>query len=458
MSLEEQIKILQKVVETLQKENAALRHELQHLKEQLGLNSSNSSLPPSQTYSKRGLKSFKTKKKRGGQQGHKGMSRTLLDSSEVDTIHQVFPPETCDCGQTLVPTHSVRHQFYELPKLSLERVEYQLFRARCSCGKHYAPGLPEGVLPGMLGPRLLTWCNLLTSKCHVSRQKVCHLLQDTFGLKISAGTLSASERYLSEALAGPVLQLQEWLKSQSVLYVDETSWKEQAKKHWAWVATNKSATVFKIQPSRSQASLKMLIGQCFEGVVCSDRYSAYSAEKYRAACWAHLVRDFQRIKERAGPSEKIGESLLASAKKLFKHWHEDRDNRDSMLQKMVKVQGQVERQLEKGACLKGASRSANSKTAKTCQRILGVKQSLWTFLTRDVEPTNNRAERALRKLVLVRKIQYGSQSERGMLFMERIQSVIETCRQQKLDVWAFCQQALQAHFGDKNYPTLLPNT
>ncbi len=144
-----------------------------------------------------------------------------------------------------------------------------------------------------------------------------------------------------------------------------------------------------------------------------------------------------------------------------------------LLQKVVETQ--VEGQLEKGACLKGASRSANSKTAKTGQRMLGVKQSLWTFLTHDVEPTKpsavgghcrltdedstaNRAERALRKLVLVRKIQYGSQSERGMLFMERIQSVIKTCRQQKLDVWAFCQQALQAYFGDKNYPTLLLST
>ena len=92
------------------------------------------------------------------------------------------------------------------------------------------------------------------------------------------------------------------------------------------------------------------------------------------------------------------------------------------------------------------------------QEILKVEKALWTFLKHDVELTNNRAERALRKIVLNRKIQYGSQSERGSRFVERVYSVLETCQQQERSAWKFCEEALRAHFGSLQYPSLLPTT
>jgi len=106
---------------------------------------------------------------------------------------------------------------------------------------------------------------MLTTKCNMSRKKVCDLVEETFGLKISSGTLSNQERYFSEALKHPVLQLQEWLKTQDTLYVElcpygyETSWRESSKKHWAWTASGSEGTVFQIAPGRSRVSLKSLV-------------------------------------------------------------------------------------------------------------------------------------------------------------------------------------------------------
>ena len=459
----EEINVLKKLVGLLQKENEQLRLENAHLKERLGLNSKNSSLAPSSTFGKKGLKPLKSKKKRGGQTGHKGMSRSLLPESEVSEINQVFAEDRCTCGRRMAFSEPVRHQYYEMPKLSLELIEVQLYHSACTCGRQNKAKRPDGVLPGILGPRLLSWCNMLTAQYHVSRKKVCDLLAESFDLKISPGTLSHQEQYLSEALKYPVLQLQEWLKTQKALYVDETSWKESSDRHWVWTASSPQGSVFHIDSSRSQEAFHSLIGHHYEGIVCSDRFRVYETldATKRAICWAHLVRDFQRIQERAGPSSAIGEALLKQSKRLFEYWsnfQEGKLTRSQLIAKMEPVKRAVLKTLKKGARLKGEPKSPEQKTAGTCGEILKVEKALWTFLTHDVEPTNNQAERALRKIVLNRKIQYGSQSERGSRFVERVYSVLETCRQQGRSAWEFCEQALRAHFSSLQYPSLLTNT
>ena len=458
-----EINVLKKLVGILQKENEQLRLENVHLKERLGLNSKNSSLAPSSTFGKKGMKSLKNKKKRGGQKGHKGESRSLLPETEVTEMTRIFAEDTCVCGRQMTFSDPVRHQYYEMPKLSLELLEVQLHHSSCVCGRQTKAERPKEVLPGMLGPRLLSWCNVLTTKCNVSRKKVCDLLTETFNLRISPSTLSNQERYLSEALKHPVLQLQEWLKTQETLYVDETSWKESGKTHWVWTASASQGTLFHIAPSRSQAGFKSLLGHHYEGVVCSDRFRVYEIldVSQRAVCWAHLLRDFQRIQERAGPSSTIGNTLHKQTKRLFKHW--DRFQRGSLnhsqlIAKIEPVKSAVLGTLKKGACLRGVPKSPEQKTAGTCREILKVEKALWTFLNHNVEPTNNQAERALRKIVLNRKIQYGSQSERGSRFVERVYSILETCQQQGRNAWLFCEQALRAHFGSLQYPSLLPKT
>ncbi|MBF0239935.1 MAG: transposase, partial [SAR324 cluster bacterium] len=83
--------------------------------------------------------------------------------------------------------------------------------------------------------------------------------------------------------------------------------------------------------------------------------------------------------------------------------------------------------------------------------------ALWTFVEQEgVEPTNNIAERFLRPYVLWRKKSFGTQSERGNRFVERMMTVSMSCRQQSLPVIPFITQALAAHFGSKNYPSLIP--
>jgi transposase len=107
--------------------------------------------------------------------------------------------------------------------------------------------------------------------------------------------------------------------------------------------------------------------------------------------------------------------------------------------------------------LRRGSASSCAKTAGTCQEILAVEASLWTFAsTAGVEPTNNAAERAIRHAVCWRKTSYGTDSETGSRFVERMLTVVASCRQQGRNVLRFVIEAIQAAKIEARTPSLLP--
>ena len=106
---------------------------------------------------------------------------------------------------------------------------------------------------------------------------------------------------------------------------------------------------------------------------------------------------------------------------------------------MAPVRGQME------AALARAVASGINGLSGSCADILAHKGALWTFVDRaDVEPTNNHAERELRAFVLWRKRSFGTQSDRGNLFAERLMTVAHTARKQKKNVLAFLTACCQA--------------
>ena len=160
------------------------------------------------------------------------------------------------------------------------------------------------------------------------------------------------------------------------------------------------ATVFRILPGRSRQDAKAIIGKNENGFVTSDRYSGYNhlREANRQICWAHLKRDFQAIADREGESKTIGAGLLEQSKQMFRLW---RRIRDGTLEK-AEFQKLIEPIKEKaGELLFAGTLSTHSKTRNTCSNILKLELSLWTFTrVEGVEPTNNQAERALRRAVM----------------------------------------------------------
>jgi transposase len=223
-----------------------------------------------------------------------------------------------------------------------------------------------------------------------------------------------------------------------------------------WAATTALVSVFIIRFSRSAAVAKELLGESFKGLLVSDRYGAYMwlAAICRQLCWAHLQRDIKKISERGGRSAEIGNAILAYVQRMWHVWHRFKSGtrtRPWFRREMAPIRRRIEALLAEGEVC------GHSKTEETCKRILKLKKALWTFVDRpDVEPTNNLAERILRAYVLWRKMSFGTQSERGRLFVERIMTVSATCNLQGRNVFDYVTEAVQAHLQGQPVPSLLP--
>jgi transposase len=297
---------------------------------------------------------------------------------------------------------------------------------------------------------------VLSGKYHLSRRSIRELLSDLFGTGVCLGTVSNTEARVSEALAAPVEEAREFVKQQPVVNADETGHKMAGKRAWMWVAVTLWVTVFMIRFSRGAEAAKELLGEAFRGFVVSDRWGGYNwvDATRRQLCWAHLIRDLIKIAERGGKSADIGNRILEYAREMFHMWHQLRTGTLSRLEfqaAMKPIREGVEEILSAGATC------GHSKTQKTCENLLKVKVALWTFVDFEgIEPTNNAAERSIRSYVLWRKNSFGTQAERGNLFVERMMTVSATCRQQDRNVLDYVSQAVEANLLGLPAPSLLP--
>ena len=459
--LEKQLAQALFINDRLEKENAALKKKVSELEEKLRTSSSNSSMPPSSDLPDKKKKKHrkKGKRKRGGQPGHEGKTRTLVPQEEVDEIVDCPPEEQCECGGAVQVDRAnpERHQLFELPEVKPTIWEFLIYGGVCErCGKAHRGKLPEGVPPGMLGPRAMAAVAVLSGKYHLSKRGMEELLSDLFGMELSLGTISNTEARVSEALETPVEEAKAYVQGEGVVHADETGHKVAGKRAWMWVAVTAWVSVFLIRFSRGQQVAKELLGEAFGGFVVSDRWNGYNwlSAAQRQLCFAHLTRDFTKIAERSGKSKEIGDKLLAYVQKLFHLWHlfkEGRLSRSAFQLKMAPIRREVESLLEE------ATVCGNAKTERMCKRILKLKDALWTFVdVPGVEPTNNMAERTIRPYVLWRKSSFGAQSERGNLFVERMMTVSATCRQQNRNVLDYVTDAVRAHLCGNEAPSLLP--
>jgi transposase len=303
--------------------------------------------------------------------------------------------------------------------------------------------------------------SLLVGKYRLSKRLVEQMLADLGGVHLSVGSVSNLEREMSAALKAPVAQAQEHVRHAWVVHADETGWAQgvregRAARAWLWVVASALVVVFRIATSRGSQVIKDLLGKDFLGWLISDRWSAYDwyDAGLRQVCWAHLTRDFQGFIDRGGRGGRIGRKLMAERDRMFKWWHRVRDGtleREEFQRRMRQVEQKV------GELLRQAQTCGEKKTAGTARRILRLEKCLWVFVeVPGVEPTNNYGERTIRQGVIYRKISFGTRSERGSRFVERILTVVTTLKLQNRNPLEFLTAALWAHRRGLPPPSLLP--
>lgn len=443
---------------------AQLRKQLEVLTEKLTRDSGNSNLPPSsdppgRTGNSSGSRRRKSKKrrKRGGQTGHPGSHRGLLPAEQVTEFVEEFPSMCGSCWKPLpavLDPDARRYQVMEVPPFTPEVTEYRRHAVTCECGYTTRKPFAQCQIPSSaFGPRLMSLVVLLTGVYHVSRRKTAKLLSELCGARISLGSISAIEKRVSDTLKPVVAEAWDHVQGSAVKHTDGTSWLQSGAARSLWTLASSTATVFKIVANSSSATLKKLYG-AFEGILVSDRAKAlgFWAMERRQVCWAHLLRKFVSFSERDGPAGRFGRELLDCTGILFEYWRDFKDGRldeQTFQFWMSSVRDLIETTLERAVAAKIPRLSGS------CADILAHRKALWTFVDHgQVEPTNNHAERELRAFVLWRKRSFGTRSERGNLFAERVMTVAHTARKQDKDILSFLTECCEARETCTPVPSL----
>jgi transposase len=399
----------------------------------------------------------------GGQSGHRGAGRELRPEDQVDEIVDHYPDACGACGrrfsedQRRAGGRFGRHQVCELPPISVIVCEHRTHQVRCRhCRARTSAPLPDGIGCSPFGARLQAAVVTLTARHRISRRAVTELARDLFGVTLSTGSADAICQRASDALAGPHLQLADWVLDQGAVHVDETGWRTSGEARALWTATTPEATFLQIAEHCNREQFDALIGTRYPGIVVSDRWNGYSHldPRQRQVCWSHLQRDFRRHADGLGEQKTFGEQGVELTSRVFAAWrayqHEHRD-RDRLTAEIAPIQTELRQLLE----------DASPKSPRTrwhrrfANNLLKVWPALWTFTTIDgVEPTNNPAERALRAPVIHRKVSLGTQSDTGERFAERALSAAATCRLQRRSLFTYLSDLITAHTRGDPFPAL----
>jgi transposase len=459
-----------------EREIARLEARIARLEERTRSSSRNSSKPPSQdppktrqqrraearAKAKALLEADAERRRAGGQPGHRGAGRKLLPEDQVDAIVDHYPERCEGCGHEFseeehAPTgRPGRHQVAELPPTRVIVSEHRTHRLRCPrCRRRTAAALPAEVSGSAFGPKLQAAVVTMTARNRVSRRDMSELADELFGIGLAVGTVDAICQRASAALAEPHQRLVASVLEAGAVNIDETGWFRAGEGRTMWAAATPTAAVFRIAADRHRERLEELLGENFEGIVCSDRWWAYDHldPERRQACWEHLKRDFRRHAEGLAEQKLFGETGLALTGRLFEVWHafQEHQDRRRLAREMQPIQSQLQTLL----------RRAGRKSKRTrfhrvfANNLLKIWPALWTFVSVEgVQPTNNAAERALRGPVIHRKLSHGSHSPEGERFIERALSASVTCRLQRRSLFSYLTELITAHARGDPLPAL----
>ena len=453
-------------VATLTEEVAALTGQVAKLTELLNRNSKNSHLPPSSDGPGSGSRDGKaarnkrkSERKRGGQKGHRGSHRELLPIERVAIFVDLFPEVCLGCARGLprvVDAAACRYQQLDLRDHRPCLTEWRRHEVQCEhCGTWTRAAYDRAKIPSSaFGPCLTATVALLTGAYHLSRRKTQRLLSELFGITVSLGAVSAMELRASDALQSAHAEALREVQYAEVKHTDATTWTRAGKLMSLWTIASRAATVYRIFADGCRETIEPMFGALI-GFLVSDRATVFGfwTMALRQVCHAHLLRKYVGFSERDGPAGDIGRELLQLTSLMFEYWHGFKEGaltRQELQYWIRPVQRDIERALQRGVTADIARLSGS------CANILAHRKALWTFVAHDgVEPTNNHAELELRDFVLWRKRSFGSQSQRGERFAERVMTAVRTARKQGKPVLDFLVRSVAAHVAGTPAPPLI---
>jgi transposase len=265
----------------------------------------------------------------GGQPGHPGVVRLLLDPEQVEAVVVCRPARCAGCGGALPAAAGAgdradaRRPVTEVPPVAAVVTAYRLAARRGgSCGWLTRAAVPAGVGTDGFGARLAAITALVRGRYRLSKRQTAQCRGDLFGGDRAVGSVSALEQAPRAARAPVVEEARVAVQQAAVANLDETGWRAARNRGWLWTVVTTSRTVFPSDASRGGRVAQALRGARWAGIVGADRGTMYTwlGRARRPVCWAHRKRDFQKLVDWSAGSRPIGTGLLAIAAAVCRLW------------------------------------------------------------------------------------------------------------------------------------------
>lgn len=464
---------LQPVAEQRQATIAQLTARVQHLENQLALNSRNSHKSPSSDGPGKGGKNKRNTgtnrdgnsgRKPGGQPGHPG--HTLLMVADPDQTVPHFPEHCPGCAASLAdvaPTDLDRRQVFDLPPVKIEVTEHQVGTRICpECGLATRGEFPEEVTqPVQYGQRLLSLVVYLNQYQLIPKKRVTELVADVWGAVLSEGTVCTAVQRCFAGLAQTEARIKEGLRRARCVRFDETSVKIGGKLHGNHSAGTPELTAYGIHRSRGQAGMEAGgILPAFRGRAMHDGWGSYF--RYRcqhALCNAHHLRELVYLVEREEQEwaeemitlllpakEQVEQAGAAGARELDGETITViEEEYDRIVVAGWKANPPVVAPVESGPGGK-KGRPAQGKARNLLSRLDRYERETLAFVYDfDVPFDNNLAERDLRMTKVQQKISGGFRSAAGAAWFARIRGYLSTMRKQSQPMLQAIEDVFRGH-------------
>jgi len=420
---DEVIKELQEEVERLRKEKEALEKENKELKKILTI-FINPHTPPSKQVFKK--KTFQASRKLGAPEGHKGATREI---PEPDKTVEHFLTECPKCNGVLGRPFEIEEWIIEdIPEPRPVKVtKHVIGFYHCeNCGVVSAEtGLP---IEGGFGKNVLAHVTLMKYDDRLPARKIRTSLQRQHNLDLTHSTILNIIQRVVKAAMSTFEQVKASIRTFFNVYIDETSIKVAGKTFWIWVFTTLTTTLFVIRKSRHCKVIEEVLGNDFEGVINCDGWETYTTYKDKNGkvkiqrCWAHPLREVEAVADKHEEVKPLNKwfkdiyEMVCKARESGKPPH--------IREKLkIKCEKELRRWLDTTKPYK------ELKTVRT--KIENGFENWFTCIIHpEVEPTNNRAERALREQVVIDKITGTLRNEKGTTANEVIMTLLTTWKQQ----------------------------
>ena len=375
----------------------------------------------------------------GQKAGHKGYSRRIPE--RIDFIKQLVLDMCPECqGTNLSKVQEIRERYVEdIPETTSTIItKYQIERRYCRDCKKLVEAEVEDALPNSrFGLRLMLLVAFMKLGLALPSQKIVGMLKAQYNLTISDGEIYKMLEQVAQAFGPYYEELHKKIKEGSVKNVDETGWRINGKSHWLWIFINKETALYVICKRRSSSVSIKILGNQKDKVVTNDRHSSYNvlAQKSRCSlqiCWTHLLRNTKDLAEHYEEAKYIHKRIKSIFRLAKSYNHRATEKQvDDLLHKIDLI---------------AEKRYKHSEVRKFVKSVCKFhRENLFMFVSNpEIEATNNRAERGIRKAVIIRKISNGSRSKKGANIFGVLLSVIETLKIQGKNPLKEMQEIIQA--------------